>query len=168
MNPSFDFSAPDRVTVGTVGEPGQRTFFVQAREGRQLFTLKVEKQQVLDLAEHLEEMLEDLAPSEPITGSLELEAPIEQDWIVGVIKLAPYDEHADRVHILFEEFVPAVDEEEPPPGASARVSLTRAQVVAFVQRAEELKHGGRETCVLCGNPKDPAGHACPRSNGHSG
>ena len=169
MNPSFDFATPERVTVGTVGEPGQRTFFVQARQDRRVITLKVEKEQVRQLAEYLETVLEDLAPAGPVTESLELEAPIEQDWIVGVIKVAPFDENADRVHVLFEEFVPTTEEDEDPPeGASARVSLTRSQVAAFVGRANALVEAGRETCVLCGNPKDPAGHACPRSNGHGG
>ena len=60
------------------------------------------------------------------------------------------------------------EDDETPDGASARLSLTRSQVSAFVERANALVQSGRETCVLCGNPKDPAGHACPRSNGHSG
>lgn len=166
---SFEFDVPERMTVGTVGPPGQRTFFVQAREGRRLLTLKVEKEQVQQLADYLASILDDLVADDSTGAGLDLEAPIEQDWIVGLIRVAPYDQEADRVHILFEELVPAEEEEvQPPPGASARISLTPPQVAAFVRRATALVNAGRETCPLCGNPKDPAGHACPRSNGHSG
>ena len=169
MSASYEFNQPERVTVGTVGPPGQRTFFVQAREGRRLLTLKVEKEQVRQLSDYLGTILDDLVSPEP-GPSLDLETPIEQDWVVGVIRVAPYDQEADRVHVLFEEFVPGDDDDEaePIPGASARISLAPPQVAAFVQRAMALLSAGREACPLCGNPKDPAGHACPRSNGHSG
>jgi uncharacterized repeat protein (TIGR03847 family) len=53
LDASFDFERPDRFTTGTVGEPGQRVFYLQARQGRQLVTLKTEKEQVRALAEHL-------------------------------------------------------------------------------------------------------------------
>lgn len=167
---TFEFNGPERVTVGTVGPPGQRTFFVQAREGRRLLTLKVEKEQVRQLSDYLASILDDLSTGDLDAATLDLETPIEQDWIVGVIRVAPYDQESDRVHILFEEFVPGGEEEgaDPDPGASARVSLSPPQVAAFVQRATALVNAGRETCPLCGNPKDPAGHGCPRSNGHSG
>lgn len=168
MNPSFQLDNPDRVTVGTVGPAGQRTFFVQASEGRRVLTLKVEKEQVRQLAEFLATILEDLAPDADAADSGDLESPIEQDWVVGTIRVAPYDEDADRVHLLFEEFVPGDENEEAPAGASARVSLTPEQVVRFVRRALALVAAGRETCILCGNPKDPAGHACPKTNGHAG
>ena len=169
MNISFDFASPERVTVGTVGPPGQRTFFVQAREGQQLATLKVEKEQVRQLADYLSTILEDVAAPTALPGGLDLETPIEQDWIVGTIRVAPFDEEHDRIHILFEELVPEPEAgTEAAPGATARVALSRPQLVAFVQRATALVNAGRETCILCGNPKDPAGHACPRSNGHGG
>ena len=168
MSPLYEFEAPERVTVGTVGLPGQRTFFVQAREGRRLLTLKVEKEQVRQLSDYLVSILDDLATGDIDPTTLDLETPIEQDWIVGVIRVAPYDQEADRVHILFEEFVPEEEGAEPLAGSSARISLSPPQVAAFVQRASALVNAGRETCALCGNPKDPAGHACPRSNGHSG
>jgi uncharacterized repeat protein (TIGR03847 family) len=170
VNPSFEFDQPDRVTVGTVGEPGQRVFFVQAREGAQIVTLKVEKEHVRQLADHFAVLLEDLLAADAIPTDLDLEAPIEQDWIVGTIKVAPYDEANDRVHVLFEEFDPNRQEsaEEAGPGAHARIALSREQVSAFVTRAQALLSAGRPPCPLCGNPMDPSGHACPRSNGHAG
>lgn len=165
---TFEFDEPERVTVGTVGPAGQRVFFVQAREGRRLLTLKVEKEQIKQLSDYLASILDDLATGGLDAAALDLETPIEQDWVVGVIRVAPYDQEADRVHILFEEFVPEMEGVETAPGSSARISLSPPQVAAFVQRAVALVNAGRETCPLCGNPKDPAGHACPRSNGHSG
>ena len=57
MSASFDFEAPDHFTTGTVGPSGQRVFDLQAREARQIVTLKVEKEQVRALAEYLAGLL---------------------------------------------------------------------------------------------------------------
>jgi uncharacterized repeat protein (TIGR03847 family) len=53
-----------------------------------------------------------------------------------------------------------------PEGAVARVRITHAQAAAFVARARGLMQGGRPICPMCQGPIDPAGHACPRANGH--
>src|SRR3712207_7487533 len=48
------------------------------------------------LSDYLSTILDDLDPGDIDPGSLDLETPIEQDWIVGVIRVAPYDQDADR------------------------------------------------------------------------
>ena len=64
MGISFDFDDVDAFTVGTVGRPGQRTFLLQARHGRERVTVKCEKQQAAAIAEHLRTVLNDLPPPE--------------------------------------------------------------------------------------------------------
>lgn len=166
---SGDFELPDAewVTVGTVGPPGRRTFYLQACQGGRLVTLKLEKQQVVALAQLLSELLADLpAPSEAAGGgSMSLAEPVEPDWVVGIVKLA-YDPDADRIVMVAEEL--GEDPEAPVagPGSVGRLGITRVQAAALVRRGIEVVGAGRPPCPLCGHPIDPGGHACPRTNGH--
>ena len=161
MSESFDLPSADAVTFGTIGEPGQRVFYVQAWAGQTVMTLKMEKQQVASLATALQQLLADLPPEATPVSAPGLQPPVEAAWPVGGIGLSPYDEATQRVTLLFEELVD--DEEE---GATARLGVTIGQMVALVARGEELVAGGRPNCPLCGNPMDPGDHACPKTNGH--
>jgi len=166
VSESFEFTEPDRVTVGTVGTPGRRVFLLQAQAAESVATLKLEKQQVLALSEALLERLEDLAVSEELPTDLELRPPIEVAWVIGAMGLG-YLDALDRIVLDAAEAV-AVDEEGEPtePAARARLLLTRAQAQALAVRANELVSAGRPPCPLCGHPLDPAGHTCPKTNGH--
>ena len=111
MSRSFELPEADWATVGTVGEPGQRTFYLQARQGDQLVTLKLEKQQVAAMSRFLAEILSDLpAPDDPADESTDLVEPVLAEWAVGALQLA-YDPSADRVVILAEEFGAAEEED---------------------------------------------------------
>lgn len=92
------------MTVGAVGPPGKRVFYLQAREGSQLLSLKLEKEQVLFLAGGLSQVLADLASpaSVPADSDLELEEPVDPEWAVGSLQLA-YDRDADRVVLVARE-----------------------------------------------------------------
>jgi uncharacterized repeat protein (TIGR03847 family) len=188
MSASFEFGDVERITVGTVGEPGQRTFYLQVRQAQQLVTFKLEKQQVAALAQLLAEMLSDLpAADSPATPAADLEEPVVAEWPVGDMQLS-YDTSLDRIVILAEEVSRVVDEEEagveqegaavepegiaqpdlelPGDEGMARIAITRGQAAALIVRSAELVAAGRPTCPLCGNPMDPSGHSCPRTNGH--
>ena len=160
MSRSFDFDQPDRITVGTVGPPGRRTFLLQARQGDELLTLKLEKQQVAALSQYLGKLLADLAAPEAPDPGLELEEPAEPAWVVGTLGLT-YDEAADRVLLVAEE---AAEEGTEP--AVARFAATRDQVAGLAIRGTRLVEAGRPPCPVCGYPLDPGGHLCPRTNGH--
>ena len=159
---SFDLPSVDAVTFGTIGEPGKRVFYVQAWAATTVVTLKVEKQQVQGLAAAMQELLNDLPTESSPAPAPGLRPPVEPEWAVGGIGLSPYDDATQRVTVLFEELLRDEDEE----GATARIGVTIAQMVALVERGEELVAGGRPNCALCGNPMDPDGHACPKTNGH--
>ena len=162
MSASFELESPDLFTVGTVGPPGQRVFYLQAREGRTLITLKSEKEQVRALGEYLSTLLERVPSSgEPTPTNVALIEPVDEAWAVGTIGVG-YDEASRRVIVVLTGVV----EEEGDEAPSARFAVTRAQAVAFVERAQQLVRAGRPICPMCANAIDPGGHACPRSNGH--
>ena len=153
------FDEPQVFTTGAIGPPGRRVFYLQALHDGDVTAVKLEKQQVLALAEYLGGLLRDLPAPAEVPPAPELIEPVEADWTVGTIGVA-YDNDRDRIVIVAEELVPE-DEE---PGETLRVAITRSQVRALIERAEDLMLGGRPPCRLCGAPIDPTGHACPRAN----
>jgi len=177
MSSSFDLSSVDRITVGTVGEPGSRTFFLQAREDSLVVSLKVEKGQVAALAERLGELLRENPASSrvPEPADLDLEEPALAEFVVGSLGLS-FSTDDDRVVIVCEELVLVQpdedalgddeDDEEGSRGAVARFGLTRGQAAALAMRGATLVTTGRAACPLCAYPLDPRGHVCPKTNGH--
>jgi uncharacterized repeat protein (TIGR03847 family) len=160
---SYELNDVDRVTVGTVGEPGQRVFLLQARQGGEQVTLKVEKGQVRALAEYLGELLEGLprVGHLPAEDTLELEEPTDAEWVVGTLGIT-YVEELDRLLLVAEEAVAEGDDT----GEEARLFLTREQAGALAIRGTRLVEAGRPPCPLCHYPLDPGGHVCPKTNGH--
>jgi uncharacterized repeat protein (TIGR03847 family) len=166
VSASFELSDVGRATVGTVGVPGQRTFYLQAREGDRLVSLKLEKQQVAALAQLLVELLSDLPDPGALPTDLDLEEPVLAEWSVGAMQLL-YDGTVDRIVLMAEEATATTEEEEEATdGAIGRLAISRAQAAAIATRAAELVTSGRPPCPLCGYPLDPSGHSCPRTNGH--
>jgi uncharacterized repeat protein (TIGR03847 family) len=180
MSPSFELGEVDTFTAGTVGSPGQRVFYLQARGNGQVVTLKCEKQQVAALGQYLERLLQDLpAPTEgPLPTTLELVEPDEVAWIVGQLGVA-WESDLDRFLVRVDELdenaletdEPSEEEDEPLTAEDAaldlgrlRFELTRGQALAFASRAADLVAAGRPACRFCGHPIDPDGHPCPRMN----
>jgi uncharacterized repeat protein (TIGR03847 family) len=160
----FDLEQPDRFSAGAIGEPGARVFYLQAAEGAAVVSLRLEKQQVAALAQYLQGILSDLpvVPADELPTELDLVEPVVPEWVVGTLSVA-YDDGEDRIVLQADELV---DEEADEDGGHARFHLTRAQVVAYCEHVEVLLAGGRPPCPICGQPMDPEGHVCPRSNGH--
>jgi len=161
----FELREPDRFTAGAVGEPGARVFYLQGVEGAEVVSLRLEKQQVAALADYLMGVLSDLPVIEvtDLPSPVELVEPVIAEWIVGTIAVA-YDQADDRIVLQADELVDEETSEEE--GAHARFHLTRGQVQAFCGHAAILVASGRPPCPICGQPLDPDGHVCPRSNGH--
>ncbi|TVT16320.1 DUF3090 domain-containing protein [Amycolatopsis rhizosphaerae] len=175
------FRQPDRFIAGTVGEPGDRTFYLQASEDVRTISVTIEKQQVAVLAERLGALLEEIASRfgadvpETVPGELvdvdPLRVPVEEEFRVGTMGLG-WDAESKAVVVELlaitegevDETVVLDDTEEGPD--AVRVFLTPAVARAFVERAERVVNAGRKPCPLCGEPLDPAGHICPRQNGY--
>jgi uncharacterized repeat protein (TIGR03847 family) len=179
----FDYDPPERFVAGTVGEPGSRTFFLQARSGTRVTSVALEKAQVSVLAERVEELLDEVlrvskgtAPVPAVApvdaeDSAPLDAPIEEEFRVGAMSLA-WDPEAGRVVVeCFAEGV-EVDDDEPggdedeDDGSVLRVSLTGAAARAFTKRALAVVAAGRPPCPFCNGPLDLSGHIRPRANGY--
>ena len=163
----FDLPDVDRFTAGAIGEPGQRVFYLQAIAGAQVVTLRCEKTQLAALAEYSAELLADLPtpPDTELPTDMDLVSPVNEEWIVGQIGVV-FDETRDRMVVRADELRIEDDDADDQLPGMARVSLTRAQVHAFVARAAQLVSAGRPPCPLCGRPLDPEGHVCIKTNGH--
>lgn len=165
MGTSWDLPAPDAFTAGTVGPPGRRVFYLQARDGDLVVTVRCEKQQVAALAEYLDGLLEDLepAPYGVAVAETELAEPVNEEWTVGPIGVA-YDDESDRIIVVLEELRDEAEDDDDHDGGAVRLRLSRAQVAAFVSHGRELVAAGRPACRFCGQPVDADGHPCPRMN----
>jgi uncharacterized repeat protein (TIGR03847 family) len=186
---------PDRFVVGTVGEPGQRTFFLQARTGRLVTSVSLEKEQAAILAERIAVLLDELVRTGDVSAADAsavgvdvdpLEQPLVEEFRVGTMTLS-WDPQDERV--VIEAFPvgqgepPDVDSADPDAEVEALVEpeaepdaegVTEVFVVrlsprtarAFAGRAESVISAGRPPCPFCGQPLDVSGHLCPRSNGY--
>jgi uncharacterized repeat protein (TIGR03847 family) len=181
------YDAPDRFVAGTVGQPGERAFFLQAREGNRITSVACEKQQVSVLAEHLDRVLNEVlrrssggvavppASNNPSDVS-PLDAPITEEFRVGTMTIA-WDPTIDRIVIELFSNVDGEDDEaeapaEPEPSDEVEadevfvVKITASYARDFVARAQALVAAGRPACPFCLQPLDPSGHICPRANGY--
>ena len=177
----FRFDLPERFITGTVGRPGERSFYLQARDSTKLVSVLIEKQQVAVLADRVDAMLDEIVrrsggaapvPAVAPTGNDDLdplEQPIVEEFRVGALTLSwdPGDEL-----IVLAAYAVVEDENEPPddPEESDRdvmvVRISGQDARAFVKRAQALVAAGRPPCPLCSLPLDPGGHVCPRQNGY--
>jgi uncharacterized repeat protein (TIGR03847 family) len=179
------FDPPERFVAGTVGQPGDRTFFLQARDGRRVVSIVLEKVQVAVLADRLGELLSELerrgvaTAGEIVAAAAEtddtgpLDEPLNEAFRAGSLTLG-WDGDAERVLVEAraqsedgEEIDPDEDDDEDEDGPDLlRVRLTADAARSFVVRAARIVASGRPPCPLCGAPLDPQGHICPRRNGH--
>ena len=182
----FSFESPDRFVAGAIGQPGSRTFYLQAREGTRIVSVALEKAQVAILAERLTLLLAEVrsrganvpeeAPSEEIDRG-PLDEPLNESFRVGTMaivwdgddesvvvearELTETDEEAEEETEAQEE-----DEEEDEDADLVRVTLEPRRALAFAARALEVVAAGRPPCPFCGQPLNPEGHICPRRNGY--
>lgn len=166
----FEMHPVSRITIEAVGPPGQRVFVLQASQGMETLTLKLEKEQAQVLAHSIDQLLEELARryprptstlEEPLASELMLRNPIEPLFAIGQMGLG-YDESEDALVLVVQELT---SEEEAHNARIARFWATRGQMQAISRHTLEVAAMGRPTCPLCGRPIDPDGHFCPKSNG---
>jgi len=173
------FDPVERFIVGTVGEPGERTFFLQARTGARLTSVLVEKAQVFALSERINFLIRELKRNDPTfrvealpRDDAPLEQPILEDFRVGVIGLTWLNDRnllSIELQALTESDQEseeiALDDSEDAPDL-LRVVLSPEQAQAFSARALVVINAGRPPCPFCGLALDPRGHVCPRANGY--
>lgn len=175
----FLFDPVERFIVGTVGAPGERTFFIQARTGSRLISVALEKAQVAAIADRVLQILREIRLSEPLTiiekvavDDQPLETPIDEEFRVGVIGLAYVSDRR-----MIEIDLQAVADEENPDEELLEIESSSDQEIlrviislgyaeSFAKRANSVVAAGRVPCPFCGGPIDPNGHLCPRANGY--
>jgi uncharacterized repeat protein (TIGR03847 family) len=175
----FIFDAPDRFVPGTIGEPGNRTFFLQVRKGEAVVSVALEKAQVAVLADRLDHLLNSLdgetdttapASSPRASDDRPLDEPLQDLFRVGPMALA-WDPATDRVVIEAQpmtddgDYVEAADDDDEGPDL-VRVRIERGQAREFVRRAAALVAAGRPTCPFCGEVLEPSGHFCAQTKAH--
>jgi uncharacterized repeat protein (TIGR03847 family) len=171
------FDQVNRFTVGTVGMPGERTFYLQFTSGNQVISASLEKSQVAALSERLNYMLKEIRLVHPlaprpqlIRDSLPLETPVVEEFRIGSLAIF-YDEAQELIQIDLREINAGEDEdEEDLPLVDSvemiRLFITATQAKTFHDRAELVIAAGRQPCPFCGFPIDPQGHLCARANGY--
>ena len=173
------FRQPERFVAGTVGEPGDRSFYLQAIQEARTVSVLLEKQQVSVLAERITALLSEVTrrfgSEEPAAGANPdagpLAVPLEEEFRVGTMGLGwDADSRSVVVELLavseeeVDESVVLDDTEEGPD--ALRVFLSPDQARAFAERAERVVSAGRPPCPLCAEALDPEGHVCVRLNGY--
>jgi uncharacterized repeat protein (TIGR03847 family) len=184
----YNFENPDRFVAGALGQPGNRTFFLQARDGDRIVSVVLEKVQVGLLAERLTQLLDEVrkrgakVPDEPIPTDLDnapLDEPIQATFRTGTMAIV-WD--GDDESVIVEaralsdeddlggetEMAAEVDEDDAELDDESdvmRVHLEPRKALAFAQQALEVVAAGRPPCPFCGQPLNPEGHICARRNG---
>ena len=173
------FRTPDRFVAGTVGEPGNRTFYLQAVHDNRVLSVMLEKQQVEMLAERVGALLVEinrrfgtpLPPDGEIEDLNPLTSPVDAEFRVGTMGLG-WDAEAQSVvvellavsDIEYDASVILDDSEDGPD--AVRVFLSPDSARQFATRSQRVISAGRPPCPLCDEPLDPEGHFCVRTNGY--
>ena len=181
----FNHEDADRFIVGTVGQPGERAFFLQVNSVMGSTTISIEKSQVSALAERLSELIAELRRNKlasldelSITPKMDdgpLTFPIDEEFRSGVIGIS-WDQEELRVTIevqaLTDEDIEdlltdedSLEQIEFPPDL-LRLKIRIHQARGFITRARKVIDAGRQPCPFCGLPIDQSGHLCPRANGY--
>src|SRR5919109_4382003 len=105
----YVFDPPDRFVAGTVGMPGERTFFLQARDAGRIVSVALEKVQVAVLADRLNQLLDELenrgiteAEPPPADDQSPLDEPINEAFRAGVLTLG-WDGDSERILVEARE-----------------------------------------------------------------
>jgi len=157
MAEEYTFDSIDFITVGTIGEPGQRVFHLQVGKGQRLLTLILEKEQAAALSASIKNVLEEIekqfgrATDEPDLSETdyELREPILPSFRIAQIGLG-YDDRFDRVLLVVSELLPEDATQEP---RSAQVSATRDQMRGLAEFAARVVVAGRPTAQSNGKPR---------------
>jgi uncharacterized repeat protein (TIGR03847 family) len=164
-----EYSRPERFIAGTVGEPGERSFFLQVRSSYRLLSVAVEKAQVQAIIARLDVMVAEIRKSNPLiniekfpTDDAPLESPVEAEFQVGAMSLA-WDEVSSLICIELYELE---EDEEDSTGEVVEINISLGMAMAFTARSKAVVNAGRLPCPFCGIPIDPRGHLCPRANGY--
>ena len=164
-----EFTKPERFVAGTVGQPGERAFYLQIRSGSRLFSVAVEKAQVQAISARMEIMVSEVRKANPLItverlplDDAPLESPIDSEFAIGAMSLSWNEE----TQLICVELFELEDDEEDSEGEVVEINVTLGMAASFSSRSKAVVNAGRLPCPFCGIPIDPRGHLCPRANGY--
>ena len=170
----IDLNPVTHITTDAIGQPGARVFYIQGRTEDRVVTVIVEKVQIQTLAlgveDFLAEILQRYPELPPVTQMYEellmqIEPPVDPLFRVGELGLA-YDADTDLAVLVVREIQTGEGEINPEEASVVRFWCSRSQLYAMGRWGLEVTGRGRPVCPYCGQPMDPAGHFCPKRNGH--
>jgi uncharacterized repeat protein (TIGR03847 family) len=159
---NLDLGLVEEIAAEAFGDPGQRTFRLQAKAADGTVCLWLEKEQVVMLASAIGELLErvptDLGTA-PRVG--------EPSNFVGELEV-----RVGSLGIGFDREISgftleAGDLLAPLELSRIRLAVSRQQIAAAKSQLDDIVAQGRPRCVLCGTPLTGEPHFCPQSNGHA-
>lgn len=168
----IDLHPVTHITTDAIGQPGKRVFYIQGWQGERTITLIVEKLQIQSLAVGVEQFLAEVTSRYPdLTDAsadydeekMRIHPPVDPLFRTGELGLG-YDSDSDLVVLIARELV--AEDQEPEETSVVRFWCTRQQLRAMCHWGVEVASRGRPICPQCGQPEDPAGHFCPKKNGH--
>jgi len=157
----IELNPVSHITVGVIGQPGERTFYLQGAQGTQTISLKVEKEQANVLGGSFDSLLKELDEKYPDRSKTEeavwmdmsLREPVEELFRVGNMGLG-YNEDSDQIVLVAYELVP---EDEEPNVVSFWVSRDQAKLL--IPHIQGIVRSGRFF--------DPGNEFSPKLNGHA-
>lgn len=162
-----DFGELQHVAAEAIGQPGQRRFRLRAMNlAGETASLWLEKEQLNALGDAIETVLRDerydYAPPAPGGAGQEPVYPLETDvdFRVGQLSMGVNRDLRRIVLIGAESGAPDDDE------GGLQMEFDYRSGFELQRQITEVVAAGRPPCPLCGGPVDPAGHVCPRANGH--
>ena len=168
----MDLHPVSHITTDAIGKPGERVFYIQGKMGDQVVTLLVEKVQIQTLSVGVEQFLGEIKEQYPDLldasnayeeDEMHISPPVDPLFRIGEMGLG-YDNEEDLVVLIAREV--SLDDQETEDLGVVRFWCTRSQILALCVWGAEVVSHGRQICPQCGEPMDPAGHFCPKKNGH--
>lgn len=174
------FDSADVFTSGAVGQPGARTFYLQVRDGDRVASVRCEKQQAAAIAQYLRRALAHLPIVEGtvVRRPMSLVEPVDEEFTLGSVGLE-FVRNLDQFTLVLRDIESSmadqndedadddIDDDIDPSaveGSGIRLTISRAQALAFCDHTDRVVAAGRPDCEYCGRPVDTEGHFCVRMN----
>ncbi len=159
------------ITTDAIGEPGKRTFFLQAKQGEQVLSFILEKVQVESLGVAIAKLITEITQKHPGLATadfgyqeeeMHIHPPVDPLFRVGEMGMA-FDEEDERIVLVLQEIVFGDVTAESARKIALRCALP--QMAALSTWTLELVNRGRAICPYCNQPMEKD-HLCPKKNGH--
>jgi uncharacterized repeat protein (TIGR03847 family) len=157
--------------VGTIGQPGEREFYLQAKSHGAIHSFAIDKGQVSALADRMAMLIGELKAADYRFENIiavPLEVPLIPEFQIGVIGIVWLGE-SEQVSLDIQELTDGdndlIPEDEAGPSLF-RLLMSPDIANAFVNQARKVVSAGRAPCPFCGLPINRDGHLCPRANGY--